>query len=87
MTWTCMYEGKRFVLTDQGMIDHLARRYTYDRSIGDEFSEWVNETYTPWEALCENFDETLETWAREIVTHRQDIVERLLPWVHWEAEE
>lgn len=84
MSWTCEYEDRLYIKDDEQIIDCLARRTTFVEEVRDEFVKWVNESYTPWEALCENFDEAVMTWARDMVLHRQDIVERLLPWAHCE---
>lgn len=88
MTWRAEVEGRQFVLTDKGMADGLVGHYhRNDPEVGDAFAEWVNESYTPWDALNDDLDRALRQRAEEIVAYRQDIVERLLPWAHYEEVE
>lgn len=83
MTWTCEYEGRLFTMTDESMAKWLVERYyDQDLAVGDKFAEWVNETYTPWDALSDDLDRALRQWAEEMVLYRQDIVEGLLSWAH-----
>ena len=83
MTWTCEYEDRLFTMTDESMAGWLVERYyDQDLAVGDKFAEWVNETYTPWDALSDDLDRALRQWAEEMVLYRQDIVEELLSWAH-----
>lgn len=87
MSWTATVEGRLFVLTEKGMIDGLVEHYyNNDLVVGERFAEWVNETYTPWDALNDDLDRALWQWAEETVLYRRDIVEELLPWAHWEPD-
>ena len=88
MTWTAQYEDRLFVVSDKGMMEVLVEHYrNNDLAVGEKFAEWVNETYTPWDALNDDFNRALWQWAEEMVLYRQDIVEALLPWAHCEEAE
>lgn len=83
MTWTCQYEDRLFTMSDESMAGWLVERYyDNDLALGEKFAEWVNETYTPWDALSDDLDRALRQWAEEMVLYRQDIVEELLSWAH-----
>lgn len=83
MTWTCQYEDRLFTMSDESMAGWLVERYYgKDRAVARRFAEWVDVTYTPWDALNDDPDRALRQWAEEMVQYRQDIVEELLSWAH-----
>lgn len=87
MSWTATVEGRLFVMDDAAMVRHLIDRYNKcDGAVGDEFAEWVDNTYTPYEAMESDLDDSLRIWAEETVRYRPDIIMSMVPWVHWKEE-
>lgn len=83
MTWTCEYEDRLFTMNDEEMVDHLIDEYRHNNlEIGQAFAEWVNEIYTPWDAMNTDMEFAMRVWAQHLVQNRQDLVEGLVPWAH-----
>lgn len=45
----------------------MARYKNYDLMIGDLFAKWVNEEYTPWDALNSDFNYVFEYWVMHLL--------------------
>lgn len=82
MSWVTEVEGRRFVLTDEQMIPALMEQFRMgNERVADTFAEWVNDRYTPWDALNSEPDLALSIWAEESVRGRQHDVEWMIGWV------
>ena len=82
MSWYMEYEGVRFPIDDDGMKRYIKQRYRDDdEAVRQAFADWVNEEYTPWEALESTHDAALELWAQHLVHDRPDLIPGLLPLV------
>ena len=74
MSWTTEVAGRRFVLTDEQMIPGLMEQFRMgNERVANTFADWVNEEYTPWEALESTHDAALELWAQHLVHDRPDL--------------
>lgn len=88
MTWRVEAAERDYRVIDEWMVMFVRNLYhAHHEAVCSGFTEWVNDTYTPFEALETWLDETLKTWAEHIVANRPDIVEGMIPWVHHLEEE
>ena len=87
MSWTTEVAGRRFVLTDEQMIPGLMEQFRMgNERVANMFADWVNDRYTPWDALNSEPDLALSAWAEECVRGRQQDVEWMLGWVRYEQD-
>lgn len=79
MTWTREVSGTLFTMDDEGMVDYIMDEYHHNNlEVGEAFAEWVNEVYTPWDAMNTDMGFAMRVWACHLVQNRQDLVEGLV---------
>lgn len=73
--------------SNEEMTEFVADAYRRGEAmIVDAFKEWVYSNMDVWDALTSDLEGTMQSWARELVRHRRDLVEGLTGYALCRAE-
>lgn len=73
--------------SNEAMTEFVADAYRRGEGpIVAAFREWARANLDVWDALTAGLEETMWSWAYELVRHRRDLVEELTGYALYRAE-
>lgn len=72
--------------SDWSMANHVKEMF-HDGNVPvvDAFKKWLGESYTVWDALCENLNDALTDFAKELMDMHPEMLEELTGYALYEV--